>query len=147
MSDVQGGFPNNVVVEGLTTQGTSAATHLTPVVTAAGDIKVFAGPREDPFFFDLVGFNRSIAAGANLFTGVDAFKGKNINAIVVEFPVNMVFPSGSCTLRPTPPFFTPCGVWAVTYLGDFRPDDPISRSIRKACAKSIGWVTPRSIPR
>jgi hypothetical protein len=23
----------------------------------------------------------------------------------------------------------------------------ISRSIRKACAKSIGWVTPRSIPR
>jgi hypothetical protein len=124
MSDVQGGFPNNVVVEGLTTQGTSAATHLTPIVTAVGDIKVFAGPREDPFFFDLVGFNRSIAAGANLFTGVDAFKGKNINAIVVEFPVNMVFPSGSCTLRPTPPFFTPCGVWAVTYLGDFRPDDP-----------------------
>jgi hypothetical protein len=94
------------VVEGLTTEGTSAATHLTPIVTTAGDIKVFAGPREDPFFFDLVGFNRSIAAGANLFTGVDAFKGKNINAIVVEFPVNMVFPSGSCTLRPTPPFFT-----------------------------------------
>ena len=117
-------FPNHVVIEGLATQGTSAATHLAPVVTTAGDIKVFAGPREDPFFFDLVGFNRSIAAGANLFTGVDAFKGKNINAIVVEFPVNMVFPSGSCTLRPTPPFFTPCGVWAVTYLGDFRPDDP-----------------------
>ena len=117
-------FPNHVVIDGLATQGTSAATHLAPVVTTAGDIKVFAGPREDPFFFDLVGFNRSIAAGANLFTGVDAFKGKNINAIVVEFPVNMVFPSGSCTLRPTPPFFTPCGVWAVTYLGDFRPDDP-----------------------
>lgn len=117
-------FPNHVVIEGLATQGTSAATHLAPVVTTAGDIKVFAGPREDPFFFDLVGFNRSIAAGANKFTGVDAFKGKNINAIVVAFPVNMVFPSGSCTLRSTPPFFTPCGVWAVTYLGNFGFDDP-----------------------
>ena len=48
---------------------------------------MFAGPREDPFFFDLVGFNRATATGdPSKFTGVDAFKGKNINAIVVEFP-------------------------------------------------------------
>jgi Domain of unknown function (DUF4331) len=130
-------FPNHVVIEGLATQGTSAATHLAPVVTTAGDIKVFAGPREDPFFFDLVGFNRSIAAGANKFTGVDAFKGKNINAIVVEFPVNMVFPSGSCTLRPTPPFFTPCGVWAVTYLGNFGFDDPEKFEARPEALRQV----------
>ena len=119
-------FPNNSVVEGLATQGTAGATHNAPIVTTAGDIKVFAGPREDPFFFDLVGFNRTIGSNPTqvLFTGVDAFKGKNVNAIVVELPMSMVFPSDKCKATTSPVFFTPCGVWAVTYLGDFRPDDP-----------------------
>jgi Domain of unknown function (DUF4331) len=117
-------FPHRNVIDGLATQGTSGATHLPPVVTTAGDITIFAGPREDPFFFDLVGFNRSIAAGKDLFTGVDAFRGKNINAIVVEFPVSMVFPAGSCVGKTSPVFSTPCGAWAVTYLGKFNSDDP-----------------------
>jgi hypothetical protein len=119
-------FPNKVIVEGLATQGTSGAKHNTPITTTVGDITVFAGPREDPFFFDLVGFNRTIASSpaAFSFTRVDAFLGKNINAIVVEFPVSMVFPPNSCMATTSPVFFTPCGVWAVTYLGDFRPDDP-----------------------
>jgi hypothetical protein len=103
-------FPNKVVAEGFTTQGTFGATHLAPVITTAGNIEIFAGPREDPFFFDLVGFNRSIAAGANKFTGVDAFLGKNINAIVLEFPVNMVFPANVCTgTISASGFTTPCG--------------------------------------
>jgi hypothetical protein len=118
-------FPNDVVVEGLTTQGTSDATHNPPVVTTAGNIKIFAGPREDPFFFDLVGFNRTIGSNPTdvLFTGVDAFKGKNINAIVVEFPVNMVFRQDKCVGTTTPTFSTPCGLWAVTYLGNVDADD------------------------
>lgn len=97
-------FPNKTVIEGFATQGTSGALHLPPIVTTSGDIKVFAGPREDPFFFDLVGFNRTIGSNptAVLFTGVDAFKGKNVNAIVVEFPVSVVFPSGSA-LNARPP--------------------------------------------
>jgi hypothetical protein len=99
--------------------------HLPPDIniaaTKAGPISVFAGPREDPFFFDLVGFNRAVAAGnPGLFTGVDAFQGKNINAIVIEFPVTMVFPSNACR-APVPD--SPCGVWAVTYLGAFKDDD------------------------
>jgi hypothetical protein len=104
-------FRNHVIIEeGFATQGTSGGTHLAPIVTTAGDIKVFAGPREDPFFFDLIGFNRSIATGANLFTGVDAFLGKNINAIVLEFPVNMVFPANVCKGMVSPTAFpTPCG--------------------------------------
>jgi hypothetical protein len=108
-------FPNKVIVEGLATQGTSGAKHNTPITTTVGDITVFAGPREDPFFFDLVGFNRTIASSpaAFSFTGVDAFLGKNINAIVVEFPVSMVFPPNSCMATTSPVFFTPCGVWAV----------------------------------
>jgi hypothetical protein len=128
-------FPNNIVVEGQATQGRSGDKPLPPVVTAAGDIKVFAGPREDPFFFDLVGFNRSIAADSLLFTGVDAFRGKNINAIVVEFPISMVFPANICIGKIAPDttgavrFMTldnkpyPCGAWAAGYLGNFNFDD------------------------
>jgi hypothetical protein len=121
-------FPNGNVVEGLTTQGTAAATPNPPVVTQVptpqGTISVFAGPREDPFFFDLVGFNRFIAdfnkqtttpqvPHFNLFTGVDAFLGKNINAIVAEFPMKLLLPN---------PHSTKLAAWAVTYLGDLRDD-------------------------
>jgi hypothetical protein len=114
----QAQFPDGTLISGLTTQGSSGATHLAPVIATdpTTGIKVFAGPREDPFFFDLIGFNRSIAAAAAKFTGVDAFLGKNVNAIVVEFPVSMVFPTGSCVGKTTPVFSTPCGAWAVTYL-------------------------------
>ena len=121
----QARFPNGRHVEGLATQGTAGETHLAPAITAdaASGIKVFAGPREDPFFFDLVGFNRSIAAGANKFTGVDAFLGKNVNAIAVEFPISMVFPAGSCIGTTSPVFSTPCGAWAVTYLAPLPKDD------------------------
>ena len=116
----QATFPNGVKVKGKATQGTSAPTPNPAVIATSGDIKVFAGPREDPFFFDLVGFNLATASGdPSKFTGVDAFKGKNINAIVVEFPASMVFPVGQC-LSDTPGLpLTPCGVFAVTYLGHF----------------------------
>jgi Domain of unknown function (DUF4331) len=121
----QAQFPNGTIVEGLATQGTAGATHLAPVIATdpATGISVFAGPREDPFFFDLVGFNRSIAAAANKFTGVDAFLGSNVNAIVLEFPANMVFPAGSCIATTSPVFSTPCGAWAVTYLAPLTQDD------------------------
>ena len=116
-------FPGKTVIDGLATQGTAGATHLPHIVTTAGDIKVFAGPRQDPFFFDLVGFDRARASGnPGQFTGVDAFKDKNVQAIVVEFPLATVFPAGSCPL--SPPFSTPCGVWATTYLGHFKDPDP-----------------------
>jgi len=104
-----------------TTQGTSAATHIPPKVNPVGGMNVFAGPREDPFFFDLVGFNRTIGSSptANLFTGVDAFKGKNINAIVIEMPIETVFPAtANCTTPAASLNYSRCGVWATTYLAD-----------------------------
>src|SRR3954452_16040125 len=77
-------FPDGTVIDGTAVQGTNNAMHTdpTPFNKTVNGITVFAGPREDPFFFDLVGFNRSVAAGKPLFNGVDAFKGKNLNAIV-----------------------------------------------------------------
>jgi len=114
-------FSNGTVLDGLATRGTSGATHLPPEITVADPVKAFAGPRESPFFFDLVGFNRATASGnPSLFTGVDAYRGKNVLAIVVEFPLSWAFPT-DCAL--TPPFSTPCGAWATSFLGNFRLDD------------------------
>jgi hypothetical protein len=112
-------FPDGTVVNGTVTPGTEGTAHVdpTPFIATSGDKKVFAGPRENPFFFDFVGFNRSIAAGNLHYTGLDAFKGKNAMAIVVEFPLATVFPAGACvSSNPALPLAS-CGVWASTFLG------------------------------
>lgn len=51
-------------------------------------IKVFAGPRDDPFFFDLVQYQKVIAGTASGFNnpGDDTFKGTNVMSIVIEVP-------------------------------------------------------------
>ena len=53
---------------------------------------VFAGVRDDPFFFDLVQFKKIIAGQATSFRnpGVDTFAGTNVLAIVVELPSSML---------------------------------------------------------
>ncbi len=51
------------------------------VSSVSGGGSVTAGLFDDPFFFDLAGFNNGLA-----FTGVDFFRGLNINAIVLELP-------------------------------------------------------------
>lgn len=54
----------------------------------ASGMKVFAGPRDDPFFFDLTRFKEIIAGTQTSFRspGVDAFAGTNVMSIVVEVP-------------------------------------------------------------
>jgi hypothetical protein len=55
-------------------------------------IKVFAGPRDDPFFFDLTRFKEIIAGTQTGFRnpGVDAFAGTNVMSIVVEVPKTLL---------------------------------------------------------
>lgn len=86
-------------VEGLTTtalQGdvTPLGTS-TPDILESGGVKVFCGPRDDPFFFDLDAFKTFVsgpyipAAGYRLTgTPVDKFEGANVASIVLEFPIN-----------------------------------------------------------
>ena len=58
---------------------------------AGSGISVFAGPRDDPFFFDGVGFNRFRATGDPAeFRGIDSFADFNVSAIVVALPVDLV---------------------------------------------------------
>lgn len=62
------------------------------VGTNANGIKVFAGPRDDPFFFDLVRFREILAGTQTGFRnpGVDTFAGTNVMSIIVEVPKSLL---------------------------------------------------------
>lgn len=62
------------------------------ITTTANGLKVFAGPRDDPFFFDLTQFKKIIAGQASSFNnpGTDAFAGTNVLSLVVEMPKSML---------------------------------------------------------
>ena len=68
-------------------------------LAATGDngVKVFAGPRDDPFFFDLVAFRNVISGSASSFNnpGNDTFAGTNVMAIVVEVPKSLLGSNGT----------------------------------------------------
>ena len=72
----------------VTPYGTSAP------VTAMGTngIQVFAGPRDDPFFFDLDQYHKIIAGTASGFNnpGTDTFAGTNVMSVVVEVPKSLL---------------------------------------------------------
>ena len=53
-------------------------------------LRVFAGVRDDPFFFDVGQFNAILAGEATGFNdpGMDGFAGFNAYAIVVEVPID-----------------------------------------------------------
>lgn len=59
-------------------------------------VKVFAGPRDDPFFFDLVAY-QNVLNGASGFNnpGADTFAGTNVLGLVVEVPKSMLGGNGS----------------------------------------------------
>lgn len=62
----------------------------------AGEVKLFAGKREDPFFFDLEGFRTTLSTGALSFNAArDFFAGKNELAIVLELPMSAALGAGT----------------------------------------------------
>lgn len=60
----------------------------TPAIGEANGMKVFAGPRDDPFFFDLNAYKAVIGGTASGFNnpGVDTFAGTNVLSVVIELP-------------------------------------------------------------
>ncbi|MEM9191433.1 MAG: DUF4331 family protein [Myxococcota bacterium] len=69
----------------------------------SGPVQVYTGLRDDPFFFDLQGFQETLAMGTLRFDGTrDFFAGQNVTAIVVEFPLSELSGTG------------PFNVWATT---------------------------------
>jgi len=55
-------------------------------------VKVFAGPRDDPFFMDFSQYGEIIAGNATSFNdpGADTFAGTNVMSVVVEVPKSML---------------------------------------------------------
>ena len=90
--------------------GTTIATGYTGnTIQVAGGGKLYAGKRDDPFFFDLAGFNQlkdsgfTDPSGLTDSPGTDFFAGTNILTIVLELPDGAIGPSAN--------------YWASTYSG------------------------------
>jgi hypothetical protein len=59
------------------------------VITTQGGLRVFAGLRDDPFFFDLQGLEDSLATSSQQFDRTrDSFAGTNATAIVLEMAIS-----------------------------------------------------------
>ncbi len=81
----------------LTTSVAVTAYGASPTIsTSANGIKVFAGPRDDPFFFDLNQYHAILAGKATSFNnpGTDAFAGTNVLSVVVEVPKTLLNSTG-----------------------------------------------------
>jgi len=65
------------------------------VATGSNGIRLFAGPRDDPFFFDLDQFHKVVAGQASSFNnpGSDTFAGTNVLSIIVEVPKRLLHAS------------------------------------------------------
>lgn len=68
-------------------------------INEVGGIKVFAGPRDDPFFFDLGAYQAVLGGTAGGFSnpGTDTFAGTNVLSLVVEVPKSML--GGAATIN------------------------------------------------
>lgn len=72
----------------LTAQVDVTAYGSAPIVATQNGVTVFAGPRDDPFFFDLNRFKQIIGGTASSFNnpGTDSFAGTNVLSLVIEVP-------------------------------------------------------------
>lgn len=62
------------------------------IIASQNSFMAFAGPRDDPFFFDLDQYKKIIGGMATSFNnpGNDSFKGTNVMSIVLEFPKTLL---------------------------------------------------------
>ncbi len=89
-SKVEGDITASVAV---TAYGASSPV----IATSSSGIKVFAGPRDDPFFFDLTTYKHILDGTAPGFNnpGHDDFAGTNVLSLVVEIPKSLIGATGS----------------------------------------------------
>ena len=89
----------NSAIETMATQSVVDITNYgssANVATNAG-MSFFAGPRDDPFFFDFAQYSAIIGGTATSFNnhGSDTFAGSNVMSVVVEVPKSMIGASGT----------------------------------------------------
>ncbi|MEK6279303.1 MAG: DUF4331 domain-containing protein [Acidobacteriota bacterium] len=85
---------------------------ISTIPTGAGDIKVFAGQRDEGFYvdlgsaFDLLGlrpFNNAHLAPLPVSNGVDATAGYNVHTIGIQIPTQLLTRTGALPSGPTDP--------------------------------------------
>lgn len=83
---------NSTLISTSATEAAITSYGSNPVIGENNGIKVFAGPRDDPFFFDLNQFKAIIGGTATSFNnpGTDTFAGTNVLSLVVEVPKSML---------------------------------------------------------
>lgn len=105
--------PVNVGVRSTPNYETNLAEpSISTVPTGVGDIKLFAGQREEGFYvdlgsvFDLLGlrpFNSAHLAPRPTSNGVDALAGKNVHTIAIQVPTQLLTFTGGLPTGPTDP--------------------------------------------
>lgn len=86
----QTGNRTRLLAQSAPTATVSVTTSAQPTTATGGNLTVFAGLRDDPFFFDLTRFQAIVAGQATSFRnpGVDAFAGFNTLVLAVELPAS-----------------------------------------------------------
>ena len=86
------GTTSTVQSSGMLTETAITTYGATPSIGTNSGIKVFAGPRDDPFFMDFAQFGKIVAGNATGFNnpGSDTFAGTNVLSVVVEIPKTML---------------------------------------------------------
>ncbi len=88
VTPTQTGLTSTLVESGSLVEADFSTYAGTPVIGESNGMKIFAGPRDDPFFFDLTQFKKILAGTATAFNnpGDDTFKGTNVMSFVIEVP-------------------------------------------------------------
>jgi hypothetical protein len=99
---VRQGVGSASVNAGSTTPLSAGAPTINNVVVSGSTLTVFAGLREDPFFFDVEQYFRTRGTGVVSFQPVQSSKdfavGYNVNAIVVRVPIAFLQTAGAETV-------------------------------------------------
>ena len=82
---------SSTFLTGVTPSIVDISTGSNATVATNNGMSFFAGPRDDPFFFDFNQYN-AVLGGASGFNnpGVDTFAGSNVMSIVIEVPKSML---------------------------------------------------------
>ncbi|MBL0740749.1 DUF4331 family protein [Chryseolinea lacunae] len=92
VAPIQKGLNSTLVATANKAEATVSTYAGSPMTGEANGVKIFAGPRDDPFFFDLDQYKKVIAGTATGFSnpGTDTFAGTNVMAVVIELPKSLL---------------------------------------------------------
>ena len=88
IAPIQKGLTSTLVTTATAVSANISTYGAAPTIGTSNGISIFAGPRDDPFFFDLTQYKKVIAGTATSFNnpGDDSFKGTNVMSLVIEVP-------------------------------------------------------------